>query len=430
LVTAVGALSCAAYACSSDTGVKSGEGLGLSGGSAGKGASPGSGATGGSAGSNGGGTGGSAATGGSSATGAGGTAGTIVVADASAPEPPDQPDAACATGTAEASLRPVNMLVMFDRSGSMREVADETSGSTRWDLTSGALTAFFQDPGAAELGVALRFFPHDSPAAGCNDQACSVDACSQVLVDMGKLSADAAPADTQEAALVTAVMNSAPSQSGGRRNSGGTPISAALEGALDWAASYQAAHPEERTVVILATDGEPNGCDENYDHISQIAADALASSGVSTYAIGLQNADGTAINPDDMNQLAAAGGTEKAFFVSDGPTTSADLLAALNSIRGMAIACDFAMPASTTSGQKIDPNLLNVSYTLSSGDAVDLTKVAGASDCGSASSWYYDDEAAPTRIMLCPAACDAVTNDAAPQIEILAGCMTQVNVPR
>jgi len=427
LTVSVGVLSVAAYACSSDPDLSGfGRGLGT-GGAAGLAGTTAAGAS--SLG-----VGGSSASGGSGGSGGGavgGSGGTIVVSDASVPDAMLEPDAACATGTADASLRPVNMLVMFDRSGSMLEVADETTSATRWDLTSAALTQFFQDPGAADLGVALRFFPHDLPAAGCTKQACDVSACSQVLVDMGKLTADSAPMDVQEESLVTAVGTSAPVQGGGMgMQSGGTPISAALDGALTWATTYQAAHPEEQTVVIFVTDGQPNGCDESFGTISAIAADALASAGVATYAIGLQNADGTAISPDDMNRLAAAGGTDKAFFVSDGPTASADLLAALNAIRGMAIACDFPMPTTTSSGMVIDKNLVNVTFTPSGAMPSDFTKVASAADCLTSLSWYYDNEDAPTRIVLCPSACETATADPGASIKIIVGCAPNIEPPR
>jgi hypothetical protein len=39
------------------------------------------------------------------------------------------------------------------------------------------------------------------------------------------------------------------------------------------------------------------------------------------------------VSQDDMNGLAVAGGTERAYFVSDGSTATADLLATLNAIR-------------------------------------------------------------------------------------------------
>jgi hypothetical protein len=205
-------------------------------------------------------------------------------------------DASCGIGTASANLKPVNMLVMFDRSSSMLECTDGTPNEepcapgTRWDSATSALNQFFQSPDADGLGVALRFFPHDVPAAGCfgaDNGACDAAACSEVLVDMAKLAADPAPADAQETALVAAVESSAPILAVPGVNTGGTPISAALEGGLLWTSAYQAQNPEERTVLVFLTDGEPNGCEEDFDIISQIAEDALAASGVPTYAIGL-----------------------------------------------------------------------------------------------------------------------------------------------
>src|SRR6185369_12088581 len=74
-------------------------------------------------------------------------------------------DAACGTGKASATLKPVNMLVMYDRSWSMNECGDGSTTmmtnneidcptKSRWDLTSAALIAFFQSPDAADLNVA------------------------------------------------------------------------------------------------------------------------------------------------------------------------------------------------------------------------------------------------------------------------------------
>ena len=104
------------------------------------------------------------------------------------------PESACATGSASAKLTGVNMFVMFDRSSSMSEPAND-QGATRWQLTSSALTAFFASSEAAGLKLALRFFPHDEPAAGCNQDGCSIDACGTPLVALGELTPAAAPAD-------------------------------------------------------------------------------------------------------------------------------------------------------------------------------------------------------------------------------------------
>jgi hypothetical protein len=234
LALVTSALGALAYACGGgDTGEIKG---GLTGGAA---ATSGTGpivTTGGATGSGSGGTTGSGSggsgvvvTGGTTGTGATGGSGVI------------DEDAACGTGSANASLKPVNMLVMFDRSGSMLDCSDGTPRqqsqlcptASRWDTASAALKAFFADPGAADLGVALRFFPHDLPAAGCtggNNGACDANACSPVRVDMGTLTSAAAPADAQEAALIAAVDASGPPAPGGGMMSGGTPIHAALSG--------------------------------------------------------------------------------------------------------------------------------------------------------------------------------------------------------
>jgi len=440
LSVCISALSIVAYACAGgNTGeLPAGE---LSGGSGANGGAGGSlptvnGGSGGTAGSGmaGGGSGGTG--GGLPGTGGGfidpttaGSAGMAMVDE----------DAACGTGMANADLKPVNMLVMFDRSGSMHDCTDGTdrdqqelcpSPPSRWDTASGALKAFFASPGAADLGVALRFFPHDSPAVGCSggqQATCDAMACSQVLVDMGVLTADAAPTDAHEAALVAATdMATPPDPAGMTGANQGTPIYAALEGALIWASAYQLAHPEQRTVVVFVTDGAPNGCNTDFDDISQLAADALAASTVTTYMIGLTDAGGGGVNQDDMDQVAAAGGTMQAFFVSDGATAAQELIDTFNAIRGMAISCEFAVPVATSGGMPIDPNLLNVNYTAGTGSEVPLVKVANAAACGAEPAWYYDNETMPTQILLCPTACTTVTADPNAQIQILAGCKPRI----
>jgi Mg-chelatase subunit ChlD len=343
-----------------------------------------------------------------SAANTGGTiAGAIV--DAGAPDAPLTANNSCGNGKAEAKLKPVNMFVMFDRSGSMED-------DDKWTNASSALSAFFRDPGVAGMRVALRFFPHDSPSAGCSKDGCDPVACSQPLVPIGELSAEPAPTDTQERALVDAVANSAP---GGGGNNGGTPIYAALDGALRWATSYAAMHTDENTVVVFVTDGEPNGCDEDFDHISALAAQALTSSHVTTYAIGLKGS-----NADQMDQLAQAGGTMQGIFVDVGASAEQQLITALNAIRGQALSCDFPMPEPSDPSMTIDPTRVNVTFTPSTGKAGTLAQVTDQNSCGTNKSWFYDVPQKPTRINLCPSACDLVRADSKAVLEILIGCAT------
>jgi hypothetical protein len=339
--------------------------------------------------------------------------------------PPLDPLHACATGMLGANLAPVNMFVMFDRSGSMDD-------DDKWPNATAALVAFFENPGSAGLRVALRFFPHDQPAVGCTEDGCDADACSRPLVELAALTADRASADAQEQKLVDAIAASAPGNGGGQggrdnggnNGGGGTPIYPALQGALKWSTSHKARYPDEKTVVVFVTDGEPNGCEEDFDAISELAADALASNGITTYAIGLAGS-----SEAQMDQLAQAGGTQQGIFIDNSAGAQQELLAALNAIRGMTLSCDFAVPMPAQTGAVIDPKKINITYSPATGSAMTLGQVPSAADCAAAAGWHYDNAAAPTRVFLCPSACDLVRRDQNARLQILLGCATEVISP-
>jgi len=307
------------------------------------------------------------------------------------------PDAACAASSYEASVVPVNMFIMFDRSGSMID---------KWAATTGALIAFFEDPGSAGLRVALRFFPD----SGCHGASCDVLACSQPLVSLGELTSESGASDPQETALISAVNSKVPD--------GGTPMYAALAGAEQWAVDHQNANPSEKTVVVLVTDGQPNGCDEDIDNISQLASDARSSNGVLTYAVGLVGS-----HQDQMDKIAQAGGTSQGFFIGNG-NAQADLLAALKSIQGGQLDCQFVMPSSKN-GDPVDPAYVNVTYAPGGGTPKTLGQLPSKSACAAKEGWYYDDPKNPSKIVLCPSTCSSVKGDTSGKIEILLGCATK-----
>ena len=316
------------------------------------------------------------------------------------------PDAACATSVEEGTVVPATMFIMFDKSGSMLE-------NQKWAGAKAALIAFFQDKDSTGLRVALRFFPDDEPVAGCNEVACSIDACATPLVDVGVLTDEPAAADPHQKALVDAINS--------RNPSGQTPMYAALAGAETWAKAYAAPiEATERTIVILITDGEPNGCEEDINAISGLAKDAFDTVGVVTYAVGLEGS-----NEAQINQIAQAGGTEKGFFIGSGSAQS-ELLAALRTIQKNQIACTFAVPESPTPGEVVDPNYVNINYIPGAGDPVTLGRVADAAACGAAGGWYYDDPVTPAIISLCPTTCDEAQLDPDARVQILLGCQTQV----
>jgi hypothetical protein len=215
----------------------------------------------------------------------------------------------------------------------------------------------------------------------------------------------------------------APRMGGNNAGSQGTPISAALSGALSWAAAQRQAAPEENAVVVLVTDGQPNGCDNNITNIAALASNALATSDVRTYAIGL-----TGSRESDMDAIAAAGGTTEGIFISDGATAKQDLLDALAAIRGSVLDCDFDMPKATD-GQQVDPTKINVNYTPAGGARMTLGRVSDATSCGAVPGWYYDDPVNPTRILLCPASCNSASVEVDATLEVQLGCVTETREP-
>jgi hypothetical protein len=391
------------------------------------------------------------------------------------------------------------MFVMFDRSWSMTECGSSgvndmfaggdprcMTGPSRWDLTSAALIQFIQDPTAAGLKMALRFFPDDHPVVGCDGYPttqtgftggmgmgfgaggrggtqfggagtgtfggagrtgtagspagvgaagtssttgtggagdnCDANACAQPLVDIGALTADPAPMDIQEQNLVNAIMMSAPPDVATLNPNPQTPTSAALQGAVNWSTTYEAAHMDEKTVIILITDGEPAGCDTNATDIANIAAQAHQN-GIDTYVIGLGGLNSTA-----LDQIAQAGGTMTAFTVSATADSTTQLLNQLISIRGQALKCNLDVPKSDSAGKQIDPSFINVTYQSgANGTAMPVSLVSGMDKCGTDQGWYFDNPTAPTQIILCPATCDTVSKDSMAQVGIAVGC--KMNTP-
>ncbi|HEY8073608.1 MAG TPA: hypothetical protein VIF62_05855, partial [Labilithrix sp.] len=74
-------------------------------------------------------------------------------------------------------------------------------------------------------------------------------------------------------------------------------------------------------------------------------------------------------------------------------------------------------------GSPADPTKVVVTYTPSGGAAEPLTQVTDASKCGSIpNAWYYDDDAAPTKIVFCPSTCTGVGADTSGKLAIAIGC--------
>jgi hypothetical protein len=311
----------------------------------------------------------------------------------------------CATSSVEATLAPVNMVIMFDRSESMNE-------NDKWGDATEALKAFLSAPESAGLRVALRFFPDDPGYGECAASFCNMAACAQPEVPVGTLSADPAPMDAQENILISTIDDTDP-------NGDHTPIYPALGGAVQWARDYLVTAPAEKAVAIFVTDGEPYLCTEDADAIAALAGEGFTNGGIPTYAVGLEGS-----NEGLMNNIALQGGTNEAIFIGSGGNAQQELLDALKAIQGSQIACSFQMPEAAP-GETIDPGKVNVEYTPgNSGNPASIGQVQSEADCSANGGWYYDNPAAPTMINLCPSTCSFVQADIEAKIRVVLGCAT------
>jgi hypothetical protein len=95
--------------------------------------------------------------------------------------------------------------------------------------------------------------------------------------------------------------------------------------------------------------------------------------------------------------------------------------------KGSKLSCELALPTPSTG--TLDPGKVNVRIVDSSG-VKDLYKVAGQSACDQSGGWYYDNDAQPTKVILCPSSCQAAEQAGAAtgnvKIEVLFGCVTIV----
>lgn len=424
-------------ACSAAGGNKTGQSVGNG--------SGGSGATTGAGGLTGGGTNGTGNvtffTG--STTGAGGSTGALIDGCPAIVSKPEQ-----VTTTVTTQL-PLDMFIMYDQSGSMNESAGNT---TKWDAIKTALTGFVNDPASAGIGVGIQYFPLQTGSTTCvqGDPNCACLPCcffgfclpncpASGSVCTSTAGGDCTVADyatpdvpiemlTNPAA--TDIVNSLNAHNPGQ----GTPTVPALTGAIQYASAYAATHlgdggiPYRKTIVVLATDGDPNDCNSTVQGVADVAAQGLAANpSIQTFVIGV----GSSLT--SLNTIAAAGGTNQAFIVDTASDPTAQFEAAMNQIRTIStqqttittpVPCEWKIPAPPT-GTQFDKTKVNVSIDNVTIGHVQTTD-AGSDPCAGVtqSAWYYDSETNPTTVLLCPTTCDTVKAETSPTVGVVFGCDT------
>ena len=347
---------------------------------------------------------------------------------------------------------PFDMYVMFDQSGSMD---DETPTGTKWTDVEAALTGFLNDPSSEGIGVGIGYFPFvdpDAPVACCESADCllplpcgSFGPCVELIPGLVGYceGADSCIPDqyaTPDVPIepITPVVPKITASLAMHGPGGGTPTGPALQGALNYAIPQAAANPDRKTIVVLATDGDPSGCVGNsVQDVANIAASGVSSTpSVETFVIGV----GRSLT--SLNAIAAAGGTGQAFIVdaANGDPTQ-QFLDALNMIRDsvtmteireeiqtMPVPCEWVIPESPT-GETFDKNKVNFDYTSGGNSAERVGYVESEADCANVDGgWYYDDANNPQIMLVCPQTCNVIQATDDTRVDISFGCETEIAV--
>jgi Mg-chelatase subunit ChlD len=255
-------------------------------------------------------------------------------------------DAACATSNVATTMIPAYLVFVMDRSDSMKQYG-------KWPACSAALETFFADPNTVGISSSLTFLPYVLPGAHADAAtfSCVASDYTTPAVPMTALPSDAF-----------------------------APVIEALEGALAYARTIQTAHPGDKVLIVLATDGYPAGCAKGgITYVADAASVASGTDGIPVYVIGVGPDTDANTGIGNLNEVAEAGGTGSAFFLptgvdgGDAAVTTQAFLAAVRTIQ-QDLACKYGIPAAP-SGQTLDYDKVNVVLTV--GDAATTLQYSG-----------------------------------------------------
>jgi hypothetical protein len=311
-----------------------------------------------------------------------------------------------------------------------------------------ATKAFFADPASKGISATLTFFPNEfaSPLGGMGGGMAPMDPtmldpnvqmqmgvglAPEGTCDAGEYSTPDVPlTDLPSDSFATAIDAVTPLEQATWRLS--TPTLPALEGTVEYIEQLRAADPSASYSIVLVTDGMPALC-QAFDDSVQAVADAAAAVAdtIPTYVIGVANpiTEDEPNPPDsvsDLNLVAEQGGTDNAFLINtDDPLqTSTELAAIIDQIRMTSFTCSLDIPPAPE-GKAFDKELVNVAFNTATG----ALPYDYDPECMGAAGWCFDDEANPSSIELCQAACDSLVaslETAEGQLAVQFGCERRV----
>jgi len=219
---------------------------------------------------------------------------------------------------------------------------------------------------------------------------------------------------------------------------------------LDNHASYKhLLRPNARTQLVLTEDGAPPMTPAAVtDHIEGRASATLVEPWSPGLAPGSYQWNGVVCSAGTglgtcllafgapqttLDLIAATDGLVSDLDAAGNPDAEDPFAALLDKLAeavivGAKVSCDYAIPAAPA-GETFDRDRVNVAYT--SGTAsITFPRATDEVECGDELAWKYDDELAPTRVALCPAACAEVQADPEALIDVRFGCESVLLAPQ
>jgi hypothetical protein len=250
---------------------------------------------------------------------------------------------------------PVDMFIMFDRSGSMARDRGNGRGdpaldcnigqnvASKWCRSINALSGYFKSSGSDKQAAALQFFPHDNHTSAQCTTGEAYHVGAKPTADYQTLPSDVFDADLNAQKPDT------------RDGTPGTPTEGAIRGLTRFTAANR--RPGRVTIGILITDGDPTNindfqCNTDLPALSNLLKAHHDATQVRTYVIGMEGASdgnleriaeggGAPLHPNDVPGIAGSCGNNvqqcRHWNVGDG--APAAFVAALAAIQESANGC-------------------------------------------------------------------------------------------
>jgi hypothetical protein len=369
----------------------------------------------------------------------------------------------CASSSQPTQLQGVTLVFAFDVSASM--ASDDDARMYKWEPVALAAKTFFSSPNSTDVSAQLTFFPSENsdtftptPAGGggggftpppaTSDDVAPEDSAPAFpgappaggggggIIEQQFGGEDQPACTEEEYAEPDIPLTTLPSDVFGTTidatepNRLGTPTRWALPAVIDQAIALRETNPSNYAVVLV-TDGLPTNCSTQDDDIAGVAALAAAgpAAGIPVYVIGVDTPATSTVGAGadgigNLNQIAVQGGTEAAFIIDTGDVdkTVADFVAVIEKIKESTFSCTMPIPPPPT-GQVFDATKVNVAFKTDT-----QTDMVYSPDCAEQWGWHYDNETAPTAIVLCDTACTSVksVSSTTGSVDIQFGCERRV----